>query len=1303
MHGRHRAAAAHGTGGVQCDLVLLAFAVAALVIFVLNFGIVLLSPLLKWHGCSLSDQLYQEGPRRLSQLAEGPVLEAWSCLHNLDRSSLRLLPDKDLEQRARQGPRWLFIGVSSVQRKAEYLGLTLSHLFDAMGTAVDTGIVVHLADFDENWVSKSQEWLRSGFDDEVQANRLHVIHAPERLYPPREEVQKSTKFGDPPHRQWWRAKQNLDYAFLMWYAAGLAEYYMQLEDDVQVVPSFLPTVRRYMREKAAGNEWVMIAFSKLGFIGKTFRSSRLPKLAEFLLVFHDQAPCDWLVWIFIDAASSQPVTGQIAKDLEDEFVKRAQAKHQGKTGKVENPKSMRNDVLLFYRERNAEQVFLSPAAAASPKPTVPAVPSLLPLPIEQVPSVRQQMAPGTLPPAQVYSNMKHWKQYAPEAAYGSSLKGFWTSDTCDASRAATPCMGPEKFIEVVFSTDVDLKRVRLVQAASDHPQDFLRNGTLEVGKWLRARGAADQPHCESYQVIAPVTQREAIWSGVLSQPVRCLRVRMLAAQKEWIMLKFAEVVSEVGPRPATTQAAMQAVPPRKEVEVPTVPAARADPTLLEETEDPTTTATMDRPETEGPEKPEGSEGLEAMVWNPGSSGTGQPESSSSTYQPPLPLARLNAIVRSVEAHVEEPDQDTLAGMLAFSVGLLAGIVGWANVFLCQTLSLPGVHLVGRLPCWMASFVPAIDSMLYLSMDAPNVDCKFQERKLARQHDKMQAGGWPWWSSVPVELHQAEQAPARRLGAGARSWEEVQSPARRVDSSSFQVVGPTSPPRRWLAIGMTLRCSEQQAAMDKAVEVLRKLLAAGDDSLVVLVHLSDELAEHRSRLARLLETELASDVEAGRFLAVRAPEPYYQDASRKTDNYELAVLLVSAAPLADYYMQVEADVLLKQGFIKTLQSYITAKQQENEPWHMISLSQDGHRRKIWRSASLATFAELLAIFPDVPPDSLLWDFIDTINNQSAPKACAIASSATKFKRADVLLQYHKAEALIEHVGDVSSLEGKVQRIHDDYFKKHNLISSLFDNPVADIYTADMVSASSQLQAVYGSSGIASGQGYTKVGTLTAPYLGDMVGDGQAVLEVVFKEPTAVQMVNLRMGGHLRTKTKKQKTEEADPDFDFVLDHARIEFGRGRHQSAGSSAVRGAHVTFRKGRCTDYEPVVNISGREVFWRCPLSRPVMAVECVKVTLLQPQQKAAIIRSIRIRSAKPRRLSEEHHDENDAELEQVESMSVDLAKWQEKMVTWSLIVSAAFFAGSLVFFVGCVATTLHVPGPRRREPKRRTKVSQA
>lgn len=45
----------------------------------------------------------------------------------------------------------------------------------------------------------------------------------------------NTKFGDSPQREYWRAKQNLDYSFLMWYASGLSDYYMQLEDDIQAL------------------------------------------------------------------------------------------------------------------------------------------------------------------------------------------------------------------------------------------------------------------------------------------------------------------------------------------------------------------------------------------------------------------------------------------------------------------------------------------------------------------------------------------------------------------------------------------------------------------------------------------------------------------------------------------------------------------------------------------------------------------------------------------------------------------------------------------------------------------------------------------------------------------------------------------------------------------------------------------------------------------------------------------------------------------------------------------------------------
>ncbi|CAE7939083.1 NSNH [Symbiodinium sp. KB8] len=472
-------------------------------------------------------------------------------------------------------------------------------------------------------------------------------------------------------------------------------------------------------------------------------------------------------------------------------------------------------------------------------------------------------------------------RYSPEAAYGLAQKGFWTSDTCDESRTVTPCNGAEKFIEVVFSTALNLRKVRIQQAASNHPQDFLRNGTLEVGGLPLPRVAADQPHCDSYQAIAPVVQREVAWSGALASPAHCLRIRMLAAQKEWIMLKFVEVSAEVGPITPAAAPAVKATPSNYQElqqELPSVASttvsARDDQTVTEPlTFEPSETSTV----------PAASTALSVPL-----SPLSRIEEPSSTYR--APLAKLNAIVHSME----EPNQDTLACMLAFSVGLLAGITGWANVFLCQALSLPGVHLVGRLPCWMSSFVPAIDSMLFLSLEPPSVYCSFREkdRKLARETgSKMHL---TWWSSFLV-MHQAPEA--RRL-FGARSWEEVQSPARRSDPARFQVVG-SAHLRRWLAIGLSLRC-EQQAAMDKAVEVLKKLLAAGDASLVVVAHLSDELPEQRSSCHARPETKHVNVLcLCGMALAVHAQSSCSRWLAIDTDaGVDDAIAICMALQLAE---------------------------------------------------------------------------------------------------------------------------------------------------------------------------------------------------------------------------------------------------------------------------------------------------------------------------------------------------------------------------------------------------------------------
>ena len=62
--------------------------------------------------------------------------------------------------------------------------ITLSRLFNVLDLEeAATAIIVHLADFDEEWVMKTASRLNEGFMNEVVEGDLHVMHAPRELYP----------------------------------------------------------------------------------------------------------------------------------------------------------------------------------------------------------------------------------------------------------------------------------------------------------------------------------------------------------------------------------------------------------------------------------------------------------------------------------------------------------------------------------------------------------------------------------------------------------------------------------------------------------------------------------------------------------------------------------------------------------------------------------------------------------------------------------------------------------------------------------------------------------------------------------------------------------------------------------------------------------------------------------------------------------------------------------------------------------------------------------------------------------------
>uniref|UniRef100_A0A671S1F6 Alpha-1,3-mannosyl-glycoprotein 4-beta-N-acetylglucosaminyltransferase B n=1 Tax=Sinocyclocheilus anshuiensis TaxID=1608454 RepID=A0A671S1F6_9TELE len=180
----------------------------------------------------------------------------------------------------------IVMGVPSVKREVHsYLTDTLSSLMSELSPAEkeDCVIVVFIAEVR----SEQQE-----FPGEIQSGLLEIISPSIHFYPDFPHLKES--FGDPKERVRWRTKQNLDYCFLMMYAQTKGTYYVQLEDDIVARPNYFTTMKNFALQQPS-EEWMILEFSQLGFIGKMFKSLDLPLIVEFMLMFYKDKPIDWLL------------------------------------------------------------------------------------------------------------------------------------------------------------------------------------------------------------------------------------------------------------------------------------------------------------------------------------------------------------------------------------------------------------------------------------------------------------------------------------------------------------------------------------------------------------------------------------------------------------------------------------------------------------------------------------------------------------------------------------------------------------------------------------------------------------------------------------------------------------------------------------------------------------------------------------------------------------------------------------------------------------------------------------------------
>ena len=148
------------------------------------------------------------------------------------------------------------------------------------------------------------EWLDSfnlplRFPDALQSGLLEIIAPPASFYPDLNEVRVT--LNDPVERVKWRTKQNLDYAFLMMYAQSRGTYYVQLEDDILTTSGYITKMIKFALGKEAKKEdWFLLDFCQLGFIGKMFKSVDLPYFIQFAVMFANDKPVDWLLDPLLD-------------------------------------------------------------------------------------------------------------------------------------------------------------------------------------------------------------------------------------------------------------------------------------------------------------------------------------------------------------------------------------------------------------------------------------------------------------------------------------------------------------------------------------------------------------------------------------------------------------------------------------------------------------------------------------------------------------------------------------------------------------------------------------------------------------------------------------------------------------------------------------------------------------------------------------------------------------------------------------------------------------------------------------------
>ncbi|KAM9330461.1 alpha-1,3-mannosyl-glycoprotein 4-beta-N-acetylglucosaminyltransferase-like protein MGAT4D [Gastrophryne carolinensis] len=386
----------------------------------------------------------------------------------------------------------MVIAIPTVKRdKQSYLLDTLSSLFSEMSASEedDCVVIVFIAEVNPQYVNDVANSIKDSFPQEIQSGILEIISPPASYYPDLSKIRET--LGDSKERVRWRTKQNLDYSFLMLYAQPKATYYLQLEDDIVAKPQFFQSLKDFATQQTY-DDWLILEFSQLGFIGKLFKCKDLPYIVDFFLMFYKDKPIDWLLdhylWVKVchpekDAKHCDRQKSNLRIRYRPSLFQHI-GTHSSLPGKIQNLKDKDFDKKVLYK-------------------------------------------PHPNPPAQMSTSLKIYQQYSLEKAY-QGQECFWSF---------SPVAGD--YILFEFQEALQLEGYLFRSGNIEHPGDKLFNTTVQVLPEEKLANLPKDLQIDEDGYIQIGKFHNGIAEGQVSSTlgkIKAIRLKVLTESPVWALL-----------------------------------------------------------------------------------------------------------------------------------------------------------------------------------------------------------------------------------------------------------------------------------------------------------------------------------------------------------------------------------------------------------------------------------------------------------------------------------------------------------------------------------------------------------------------------------------------------------------------------------------------------------------------------------------------------------------------------------------------------------------------------------------------